>query len=282
MTGIYYPQLLDVLRAAGVTVAESETTAGWQTRARSSGGFPAPPLGVWWHHTASATSPANDLAWMIDGSDDAPIGNLLVDRTGTVWPIAAGASNCAGKGGPWAFSRGTCPADSGNTRGWQCEAANAGTGEPWPTVQVDAMFAVSNALNALCGNRPDDVVTHQAWAPDRKIDPATAAAVTGPWRPSSSTNSGSWSFADIGDECARRATPTPPTPEDDDMPLFLVESPEGGWYATDFVSGATAVPTVDVGYDGIDKGFWRGAGRAPIQLDVNGWQKLIASLPLNE
>jgi hypothetical protein len=53
---IYYAEMLDVLAAAGCYVAESATTDGWQTRARSSGGFPEPPLGVWWHHTASSTS----------------------------------------------------------------------------------------------------------------------------------------------------------------------------------------------------------------------------------
>ena len=216
MTGIYYPELLEVLGAAGVVCAESATTAGWQTRARSSGGFPAPPLGVFWHHTASDTTPANDLAWMIDGCDDAPVGNLLIDRTGTAWPIAAGASNCAGKGGPSTFSRGTIPADSGNTRGWQIEVANNGVGETWPQPQVDAFFAASNALNAYVGNVPGDVITHQAWAPTRKIDPATAAAVAGPWHPYAVTSSGTWSVPDIAAECARRAdTPEVPDMTDD-------------------------------------------------------------------
>jgi hypothetical protein len=215
MTGIYYPELLDVLRAAGCKVAENATTNGWQTRARSSGGFPAPPLAVWWHHTASSTSPANDLNYMIDGSDDAPVGNVLLDRTGTFWPIAAGASNCAGKGGPASFSRGTIPLDQGNTRGFQIEVANNGVGEAWPQVQIDAYFAGSNALNAHVGNLPTDVITHQVWAPTRKIDPATAAAVQGPWKPRSCTSSGTWDLDDIRAECNRRATPD----QEDDMPL---------------------------------------------------------------
>ncbi|MET0415646.1 MAG: hypothetical protein ABW022_06460, partial [Actinoplanes sp.] len=100
MTGLYVTDMLDVLRAAGCRVAENATTNGWQTRARSSGGFPVVPLAVWWHHTASSTTPASDLSYMIDGSDDAPVGNMLIDREGVCWPIAAGASNCAGKGGP--------------------------------------------------------------------------------------------------------------------------------------------------------------------------------------
>jgi N-acetylmuramoyl-L-alanine amidase-like protein len=235
MSGIYYTDMLTVLRAAGCRTAENAITAGWQQRARSSGGFPAPPLGVFWHHTASSTTPENDLAWMINGSDDAPIGNLLIDRTGTIWPIAAGASNCAGKGGPARFSRGEIPADSGNTRGFQIEVANNGTGEPWPQAQIDAYFAASNALNAHVGNRPDDVITHSLGAgdgwTDRKIDPATAAAVQGPWRPRSIGSSGTWSLADIRAECAARAgttppptpTPTPPPDPGPAPPLTLEE-----------------------------------------------------------
>jgi hypothetical protein len=232
VTGIYYPEMLDVLAAAGCRVAEIPgLTDGWQTRARSSGGFPAPPLGVWWHHTASSTSPYSDLSWQIHGCDDAPVGNLLLDRDGIFYPVAAGASNCAGKGGPWIFSRGTCPADAGNTRGWQLEVANDGLGEPWPTAQVDAYFAGSNALNAHVGNAPTDVITHAAWAPSRKIDPATADAVQGPWRPRSSTSSGTWDLDDIAAECARRATAPPtPEPEDDEMQLITRHPATGQIY----------------------------------------------------
>lgn len=229
MTGIYYPDMLDVLTAAGCAVAESSTTAGWQTRARSSGGFPAPPLAVFWHHTASETSPANDLHYMIVGCDDAPVGNLLLDRTGTFWPVAAGASNCAGKGGPAVFSRGTIPLDSGNTRGWQIEVANNGVGEVWPRVQVDAFFAGSNALNAHVGNLPGDVITHQGWAPTRKIDPATAAAVDGPWQPGAVTSSGTWSLADIAAECARRAQSSEDDVTDDDIERIAQRAAQLVW-----------------------------------------------------
>jgi hypothetical protein len=223
MTGIYYPDILDVLRAAGCQVAESATTNGWQTRARSSGGFPSAPLGVQWHHTASSTSPANDLSWQIVGCDDAPVGNMLLDRTGCFWPVAAGAANTAGKGGPLSLSRGTIPADSANTRTFALEVANSGVGEAWPVAQIDAYFAGSNALNERFGNAPADVFSHALGSGDgwtnRKIDPATAAAVQGPWRPRSVNSSGTWSLADIRAECTRRAgaTPAPQPPEDDDM-----------------------------------------------------------------
>ena len=120
---------------------------------------------------------------------------MLLDRDGIVWPIAAGASNCAGKGGPSSFSRGTIPADQGNTRGWQIEAANNGLGEPWPTAQIDAYYAASNALNALFGNQPADLITHAGYT-SRKIDPATADADTGACRPAGVNTSGTWNLAD--------------------------------------------------------------------------------------
>jgi hypothetical protein len=221
MTGLYYADMVDVLQAAGCEVAVTAINDGWQTRARSSGGFPSAPLGVVWHHTASSTTPANDLAYMIDGSDDAPIGNLYIDRDGVCWPVAAGASNCAGKGGPVFFSRGMCPLDAGNTRCFNIEVANSGVGERWPVAQVDAFFAASNALNAHVGNQPYDIVTHALGSgdgyTDRKIDPATADAVEGPWQPASTNSSGTWRLADIVAECVRRAEPLPPPGDEEDM-----------------------------------------------------------------
>ena len=213
MSGLYYTDLVAVLNGAGLTVKVTSVNAGWETRSRSSGGFPSPPLAVWWHHTASNTSPENDLNYLINGSPDAPVGNMLIDRNGVVWPIAAGASNCAGKGGPLTFSRGTVPQDQGNTRGWQIECAAAGTpGNAWPQVQIDAFFAASNAMNLRFGNQVTDLTTHQLWAPSRKIDPATAADVQGPWRPASCTSSGTWLTSDIQAECLRRSTSKPPEP----------------------------------------------------------------------
>ena len=231
MTGLYYADLIDVLEAAGVQCGENSINAGWQTRARSSGGFPSAPKGIVWHHTASKTSVESDLAWMIDNCDDAPVGNMLIDRAGIVWPIAAGASNCAGKGGPASFSRGTVAKDSGNTGCWNIEVANNGVGEVWPVAQIDAYFAASNALNMRFGNQPDDVITHNVWAPDRKIDPAVAASVQGAWIPHAVNSSGTWNLDEIKNECVARAgsTPTPPTPlpgDDEDMKHII--APERG------------------------------------------------------
>lgn len=225
MTGVYLTWLADALRAAGAQVVEYD---GWRTRARSSGGYAAGrPWCVMWHHTASKTSPANDASYMCHGADARPVANVLVARDGAVWVLAAGATNTNGKGRASTFSRGTVPADSMNSYAFGMELANAGTGEQYPQVQIDAAFIVSNVVNVRCGNRPDDVGVHEWYSPGRKIDPASCN-VAGPWRPDQWNNSGTWELFSLRDECVRRAAgPTPPDPipdpmEDVDMRVFLV------------------------------------------------------------
>lgn len=279
MTGIYYTDMLDVLRAAGCRVAESSTTNGWQKRARSSGGFPSAPLGVQWHHTASSTSPANDLSWMIVGCQDSPVGNLLLDRTGTYWPIAAGAANTAGKGGPLSMSRGQIPLDQANSRTFAIEAANSGVGEAWPAVMIDAYFAGSNALNVRFGNVPTDVFNHNTWAPTRKIDPATAGAVQGGWRPGSSTSSGTWTQADVTAECSRRAgsspTPRPPTPGgDDDMARVIKGDGSDIYYAWNGVDIA-GIPGLEWVQWGVEVGLY--ANSDPIVYPQGFVDQLVQS-----
>jgi peptidoglycan hydrolase-like protein with peptidoglycan-binding domain len=219
--GNTYIPIADILRAAGLVVNENADTNGWQNRSRSSGGFPGMPLGVQWHHTASSTAPENDVHYQVYGQDN-PIGNVLLDRNGCYWPIAGGAANTAGKGGPLTLSRGTIAQDNANATTFAIEAANNGVGEIWPQVQIDAYFAGSNALNAYFGNLPSDVFSHALGAGDgwtnRKIDPATCN-VEGPWVPTSVNSSGTWSLADIRAECMARAgggyappQPQPPQP----------------------------------------------------------------------
>jgi len=247
--GIYYVELADVLSAAGVQIGVNSQNAGWESRARGSGGFPSTPKGVFWHHTASQTSIENDLAWQCHGCDDAPVGNMTIDRNGVAWPVAAGASNCAGAGGPASFSRGTIAKDSGNTGGWNIEVANNGVGEPWPVAQVDSYFLCSNALNAHFGNQPDDIITHSlghgdGWT-DRKIDPAKAGAVQGMWVPRGTNGSSdTWVLADIKAECIRRAQgpgPDPdPDPEEDDVKYLLIQAADGS------MAGALAVAPPDL------------------------------------
>lgn len=214
--GSYWVPIADILANAGCRVSVDGSNAGWENRSRSSGGFDGAPLGVQWHHTASSASVDSDLSYMINGSPDEPVGNVLLDRDGIFHPIAAGAANTSGKGGPNGFSRGTVPKDSGNTRLFSIEIANNGVGETYTQAQIDAAFRGSNALNAHFGNQPDDVVTHSLGAgdgyTDRKIDPATTN-VQGPWQPNAVNSSGTWGQAGLRNECLRRVgTLPPPTP----------------------------------------------------------------------
>src|SRR6187402_1404548 len=158
--GGYYVDIAGILRAAGCQVGVNDINEGWERRSRSSGGFDAEPLGIQWHHTASSASVDSDLNYMINGSPDRPVGNVLLDRAGIFWPVAGGAANTSGKGGPNSFSRGVCPLDKGNTKLFSIEIANNGVGERYTVEQIDAAFQGSNALNANFGNQPTDVVTH--------------------------------------------------------------------------------------------------------------------------
>ena len=208
----YLEQLANVLRTAGCTVVE---LAGWQTRGRSNNAKYADgrPWCVMWHHTASSGDGAADADYCTFSHPDAPICNLVIGRDGVVYVCAAGPTNTNGKGGPLTFSRGTVPVDSMNTYAVGIEISNTGTGQNYPTAQIDACFKASNAITAAYGLHPDDVAGHFDYAPGRKIDPATAAAVQGAWRPSSASSSGTWDLFDLRAECLRRATPTPEPPQ---------------------------------------------------------------------
>lgn len=222
MGGRYLTELAAVIRAAGCVTVEY---AGWTTRANGSGGFDGGrPWGVMWHHTASATSPEADAAYIVAGSDIAPISNLMVDRAGMVWVLAAGCTNTNGSGGPWTFTRGGVAPDCMNAAAVSIEICNSGVGEPYPQAQIDATFAASVAITTALGVDPADVCTHAAWTfaagSYRKIDPATADAVTGPWRPRAVNASGTWNVDDLRAECTRRAGAAP-TPEPEGDPVIF-------------------------------------------------------------
>jgi hypothetical protein len=217
-TGLYLTDMADILRDAGLAVTEQD---GWRTRARSSGGYAAGrPWCIMWHHAASApNATAESVAnYASYGSDVAPVCNLVLGRDGAVIVCAAGATNTNGTGGPQPTSRGLVPVDQMNTHAIGVEAVNTGVGEAWPQVQIDAYFTLTLALTAAYGLEADDLCTHAQWAPGRKIDPATAGAVQGPWQPATINSAGTWSQFDVQAEARRRAT-QPPPPSEDDMYL---------------------------------------------------------------
>ena len=211
----YLTWMADAFEEAGLVVVRYKD---WTLRARSSGGYEhGRPLCVMWHHTASSTTPDNDSYYMCYSSDNRPVSNVLIARDGTVWCLAAGATNTNGKGNSMAFSRGSVPTDKMNEYAFGMEIANSGVGEAYPAAQIDAAFTVSNVVNARMGNLPTDVCTHRHYAPDRKIDPATAAAVQGAWQPRSCTSSGTWDVDDVRNECKNRTITPPPPPQEDNV-----------------------------------------------------------------
>ena len=159
----------DICRAAGLTV---DTYPGWESRARSTGGYDG-LFAVQVHHTASNTTPASDMNYMWNGSPDRPIGAIYLARDGRVTIGAAGATNTSGKGGPLGTSRGTIPLDAANRYVISIEAANNGTGQVWPKEQTDAYVKLVRALCDAYGIKvqPGDVHAHFEWT-SRKIDPA--------------------------------------------------------------------------------------------------------------
>jgi hypothetical protein len=174
--------LADVLRGAGLEVREFD---GWSTRSRSGAGYAVSgPVGIIVHHTASASSwnGDRDVDFLTLQCDVRPMANLYLDRGGTWWVLAAGATNTNGKGGPW----GPIPQNRANSRVIGIEAANNGTGEGWPDVMQDSYVAGVAALADAYGIEPENILAHHEWAPGRKIDPA------GPSRFGTVNHSGSW------------------------------------------------------------------------------------------
>lgn len=282
MGSLYLTEMADWFRAAGLDVVEYE---GWKTRSRSSGGYESGrPWGVMWHHTASSTSPENDASYMCYGSSDRPIANLLIARNGFIWVLGAGATNTNGKGSGVHWSRGAVPTDSMNTYAVGMEIANSGVGEAYPEAQIDAAFGASVAIIQNLGLADSDVSEHFTWAPTRKIDPATAAGVQGPWQPKSCTSSGTWDVGDLIAEHQRRCGSTPdliPIPiGDDDMAVYLVQAGTD-WFVSDVASFKTYVPSVEAANDGIASFGWKAtADNGPFFLPVS-LNDVWNSLPQN-
>jgi hypothetical protein len=201
MGSIWLHNLPDVLEGL-----DFRLYSGWENRSRSSGGYNA-LMGIVVHHTASNTSTSSDTNYMWNNSPDKPVGAIYLARDGEIVVGAAGATNCAGKGGPYSTSKGTIPLDSGNSNTINIEAGNAGTGEQWPTVQQDAYVALVAALCRGYDLDPTrDVLSHFEWAPDRKIDPA------GNSRYASGGNK--WNMDKFRSDVKAKLAPPPPEEEE--------------------------------------------------------------------
>lgn len=217
----YLLDLLAVCQRSGQTIE----VGGWQYRARSSGGYSSgAPNHVMAHHTASnpGSDGWDDVNYITYNADAAPLANLYLNRGGLVWVCAGGATNTNGSG---VDPCGHLPDDTMNTAAIGIEAANTGTGEVWPDVQLDRYTRLVADLCDAYGIPVDRCHGHAEYAPDRKIDPA------GP--PRYATGSATWNMDEFRADVA--PAPTPPTPGDPDMAVRLVihDARNDGVYVAD-------------------------------------------------
>lgn len=201
------------------------TYSGWENRARSSGGYDA-VLGIVLHHTASNTTPENDMYYIWKSAADRPIGAIYIGRDGRIVIGAAGATNCQGKGGPLTTSKGTVPLDQGNRYMIAIEAGNTGVGEPWAEIQQQAYVNTVRALCAYYGFDPNrDVFGHFDYCapscPGRKIDPA------GPSLFGAVNTSGTWDINMFRSAVVGSVPPPEPEPEPEPTP----PPQQGDWMA---------------------------------------------------
>lgn len=204
--------LADRLRAQNLRVVEID---GWRERGSES----FAPRGYVAHHTGGAASGnAPSLRLVINGRGKpgqpgylpGPLANVLQARDNTIYVVAAGRANHAGKGG-W---RGL----SGNSSVWGNEVENVGTNtEPWREDQLEVTARVGYALMLGTPTFDADLACeHKEWSPGRKPD---RHSVVG---------------ADLRNRIRviSDVPPVPsPSPEDYDMDFFIIRKAgnDGRW-----------------------------------------------------
>jgi hypothetical protein len=155
-----------------------------------------------------------------------PVGNLYLARDGEVIMGCAGASNCAGKGGPWRTSKGAIPLNMGNQNTINVEVGNNGVNEHWAPAMIDRYIELLARLSRHYGLNPlTDIAAHHEWAvtdgrgtilgsrgrPSRKID------ISGPQGRYPYINpSLSWNY-DLFRADVNAWGDAPPLEEDDEM-----------------------------------------------------------------
>jgi len=273
MGSIWLRDLDDWLRTEGIAFREYP---GWETRARSSGGFDQ-VWGIVAHHTASNATWQNDCAYMWQNATTKPIGNVHLDRAGVVTIGTAGASNTNGKGiAPWSTSKGVIPLDPssmGNRMAFAIEAASNGVGERWPRPQMDAYLRLMNMLCRRLRLDPmRDVTTHRGWAGTRKSDPF------GPADGYPTLGAGTWDVAALRSLVAAAGStlqppPIPPPSGDDDM---LVSSKT--------LASVTSAPPVDQFNSGAASEWFQQALFKAFLFELTGSDEYdqAAALKLNE
>jgi hypothetical protein len=275
MSGRYLTDLADVLRRAGLAVIEVD---GWRNRARGSGGYSTGrPTHVMVHHTASGKSADGwgDVNYIATGSGDAPLSNLYLDRAGTWYVIAAGATNTNGSGhDSWG---GGVPDDAMNTHAIGIEAGNDGLGEPWPPVMQDSYRDGVAALCAAYAIPTAHVRAHAEWAPGRKVDPAGPAR----WSPHPTGGGGgnTWAMdgfrADVATSSTEDTAPAPPSALDHlemGEAMFIITSPGCGVALCAIGGGGVEWAWV---YSGEDQNAFSAAGIPTVMATPAQFQALL-------
>lgn len=163
--------LADVARSAGLEVREVD---GWRTRGvklRNGQLASIDPRIIVDHHTASRQgSNAPSLRICTYGRVDlaGPLCNLLIGRDGTVWVIAAGQTNNAGRISVPQFGA----FHNAHTIGVEIE--NDGIGEPWTDHLCDVAARLDAAICAHLGWTAERCIAHKEAAipRGRKTDPS--------------------------------------------------------------------------------------------------------------
>ena len=161
--------LLDLPQAAAKSGLRVVLVPGWRTRTRPGGMAAGAPDGVVVHHTATSARAAGNYPTMgiiKGGRDDGlkgPLAQLGLGRDGTVYVVAAGRANHAGRTDTTAAS---------NSHAIGIEAEHPGVG-PWPEQQYKAYVALCAALADHYGLPTSRVRGHKEVAVPhgRKNDP---------------------------------------------------------------------------------------------------------------
>ena len=160
--------LADACQKSGLPVV---TIPGWEDRGRPAWTGSFNPRGIICHHTGGRGDGLADAKWMaVDGRTDlpAPLAQLALGRDGTVYVLAAGRANHAGK----AKAQGSLPAGDGNELYLGIEAMHAGVVEPWTTLQRDAYVRLVAALCKHYGWAVENVRGHKETSVTGKVDPS--------------------------------------------------------------------------------------------------------------